>query len=293
MPTYQMTIACPVCREKIDVPAKLGYTTNRAVLDIVEELKKDPMTDVPKSSTDVPKHLSDVLKCPTHNNAECVLLCIDCLEGLCLKCIKQGSHQSHQLEEPSDAKDLLRPKFDEQIRNELSLWDAIMSKIKQSAYSMAEITQAEEDFKTICDKMTTIFNKWRNTQQALLKDCKQQAISRENEIQMQRGKLQSVLEHNDINIRELIAKLREQHSIEQQTRSFNDMNFKGAQAYNFGQQSQTFLEHLHVVLCSKGSIASKFLKQTFNVKIKVVPPETRSISIDVAVDTSDFLGTFF
>ena len=186
MPTYHMTIACPVCREKIDVPAKLGYTTNRAVLDIVEELKKDQSSEMPKSSDDMPKRPTDVLKCPTHNNAESVLMCIDCLEGLCLKCIKKGSHHNHKLEELADAKSLLRPKFDEQIRNELSITDAMMSLIKQSVYSVGEMTQAEEDFKTICDKMTTIFNKWRNTQQTLLKDCKQQAISRENEIQMQR-----------------------------------------------------------------------------------------------------------
>ena len=292
MSNHQMTIVCPVCREKIDVPTKLGYTTNRAVLDIVDELKKDPSSDAPKSSDDVPKRPTDVLKCPRHNNAESVLMCINCLEGLCLKCIKQGAHHNHKLEELADAKSLLRPKFDEQIRNELSIIDAMMSLIEQSAYSVAETIQAEEDLKTISDQMTTIFNSWRSTQQAALEDCKQQAISRENEIQLQKGKLQSVLEHNDINIRELITKLKEPHS-EQQTQNFNAMDFREAQAYNFGHQSQTFLENLHAVPCSKGSIASKFLKQTFNMNIKVVPPEKRSISTDVAVDTSDFLGTFF
>ena len=57
-------IACPVCREEIKVSAN-GYTTNRAVLDIVEELQKDASSDAPKSSTDVPKHQTEVLKCPS------------------------------------------------------------------------------------------------------------------------------------------------------------------------------------------------------------------------------------
>ena len=288
MSNHQMTIVCPVCREEIYVPAN-GYTTNRAVLDIVEELQKDASSDVPKSSTDVPKRPTDVMKCLQHSNAECMLLCIDCLEGLCLKCIKLGSHHSHKLEEPSDAKYLLKLKFDEQIRNELLIWDAKMSAIKQSAYSVAGITQAEEDFKTINDKITNTFKIWRNSQQTVLQDCKQQAISRENEIQIQRGKLQSLLEHNDINISDLITKLKEPHSIEHKTRSSNDMDLRGAQAYNFKQQSETFLRSLQqVVLCSKDTFTSNYFKQACNMKSKEGHSKTTAGCIDRAVNTSDF-----
>ena len=284
---HQATInyaRCPVCREEIDIPTNCnGYTTNRAVLDIVEELQKDASSDSSKSSTDVPKRPTDVLKCPAHNNAESVLLCIDCLEGLCLKCKKQGSHQGHKLEELADAKTFLKPKIDEQIKNEISL-DAIMALITASAFSAAEASQAEADMKIIFDQVESIFAIWRGNQELVLTGFKQEAIDCENEIQAQREELKSLLEQKDIGAEELITKLKEPHSFEDPTQRFSYP--KEAQDYSFAQHAHTLLESLQSVLHSKDTITSKFLKEALDVKAKDVPhPE--KVYRNVAVDTSD------
>ena len=290
MSTYQMTIVCPVCREEIDIPAN-GYTTNRALLDVVEELQKDVSFDATKSSIDVPRSPA-VLKCLVHDNAECVLLCVDCLDGLCLKCIKKCSHQNHKLEELADAKSVLWPKFEEQIQNELSVWDAMIALLNSSVYSVVEINQAETEFKIISDKMESVFSIWRSSQLTKLTEFKEEAINRENEIRMQREKLQSLLVQNDINIENLVTKLKEPHSIEQQIQSSNNyIDLKGAQTYKFGLQCQTFLESLQSVLrdlLSQASITSKFLKQAFGVMPEDVRHHEKGAArSDVAVDTSD------
>ena len=75
---------CSLCKAKHTVPSN-GFTMNRAVLDIIEEL--DRQLDVPT--------------CDEHTNKECILICIDCLIYLCAKCIIHGHHKNHNLKEPS------------------------------------------------------------------------------------------------------------------------------------------------------------------------------------------------
>ena len=87
------TIECPVCRSKHTIPST-GFTTNRIALDIVDELHASRVR-------------SKVLKCSTHANMECVLVCMDCLDDLCVKCITENIHQSHHIEELSEAQTAL------------------------------------------------------------------------------------------------------------------------------------------------------------------------------------------
>ena len=212
-----------------------------------------------------------------------MLLCIDCLEGLCLKCIKQGSHHNHKLEELADAKVLLKPKFDKQIQNELSSLDAIMTLISASAFSVAEISQAETDMKTIFDQVESIFAIWKGNQELVLTGFKQEAINHENEIQAQREELKSLLEQKDIGADQLITKLKEPHSFEDHTRRFPYP--KEAQDYSFTQHAHTLLESLQSVLHSRDTISSKFFKEAFDVKPKDAQ-HPRKASRDVAIDTA-------
>ena len=285
MSTYLVTIVCPVCRTKIKVPAN-GYTTNRAVLDVIEEIQKDDAFDKPTSSSNMLKHPAEVLKCPTHNSAECVLLCIDCLEGLCLKCIKQNSHHSHKLEELADAKSLLRPRFDNQIQNELHRLDALEAHFNISTFSVEEISQAEADMKTIFDQVEYTFAIWKGNQESILTRFKQEATDRENEMLAQRQKLSSLLEQNDIDIEELITKLKQPGDSGEQSRRLECL--KGTQDYSFVQQSLNLLKNLESVFHCQDSVTSKFFKQALDVKPKDAQhSENASVGIDVDVDTSD------
>ena len=100
-------ITCPLCRRKYKNPLR-GFTTNRAVLDIVEEIQKQT------------KMKKDNLKCTKHDNKDCVLVCIDCVKGLCAECMKcmHSQHQGHNLEELPKAKPLLQRKFEENAKEQ-------------------------------------------------------------------------------------------------------------------------------------------------------------------------------
>ena len=58
------------------------------------------------------------LKCAEHDDTDCILVCMDCTVGLCIKCSKTMAtcpHREHQLAELAEAKALMRQKFDDQM----------------------------------------------------------------------------------------------------------------------------------------------------------------------------------
>ena len=142
-------IRCPECRKQHKVPEN-GFTTNRAMLDVVDELLKDANIGI--------------LMCAVHTSRESVLSCVECSEGLCSLCLKttrhsSNRHHSHQLEELEDAKIQLRQKFERQAKQKQLNIQKKITLIKQSAHSVAQIVKAESDISKMCNKIESVITK--------------------------------------------------------------------------------------------------------------------------------------
>ena len=234
-------IQCPVCRAKHSVISH-GFPTNRAMIDIVDELKKD--TTRPTTE----------LKCKKHKGVECVLVCIDCVIGLCLKCLKQKSHQGHDLEELSDAKIVLRPMFEKKIKSEQNALD---TRIKELPNSFKEFSIAESDINKICNEINKETASWRMKQLSNLNYLKQQVVSRKNEIQAERMLLQSLTEQGNIDIRTMIAKLSFNQA---QKKQYYDAGYTGTEhEYNFKEQTKLLKRRLQLVFHQQELVTSRIL----------------------------------
>ena len=99
-------LMCPVCRTKHKAPSG-GFTTNRAVLDIAEELQ-----NAVSLSTEPQDPISAVPKCSEHREKDCILVCMNCLVCICVECLQQTSHQGHQLKEFREAIVLIQLDFE-------------------------------------------------------------------------------------------------------------------------------------------------------------------------------------
>ena len=222
-------IICPGCRKKHKVPRN-GFTTNRAILDVVDELMKDAT--------------SCVLMCAKHTSKESVSVCVDCLEGLCSKCLKATRHFSnhhyfHRLEELDDAKIQLRKKFESQAKEKRVNLQKKITRIKQSAYSLAQIVKAESDINKMCDKIETVVVNWKEAQLAKVAGFKEAAAKREDTIQAEAENLQSLLQQEDIGIRTLISELKQEQS--QSTKHLKDL---------FEENQYTFAERCKELVAS-------------------------------------------
>ena len=142
-------LTCPLCKAKHPIPSQ-GFPINRAVLDIIEELNNDcrPI----------------VLKCKEHDNKVCVLICVECEIGLCVQCIKQGAHKSHQLEEPEEAKSVLSDKFDSIVEQQKSKLEAFKKQIDKASDNMTEIENAQTNIKDISERIVGLVTEWRDSQ---------------------------------------------------------------------------------------------------------------------------------
>ena len=256
-------VECPVCRTKHRVPPGM-FATNRALLDVVDELEKD------KIQTSVP------LKCSEHKDTECVLVCIDCLSGLCPKCLKQSTHNGHHLDEMSEAKAVLKPAFEKQVKEEQAILERMLSMINDSKHSVTELTNAESNMAKIYDEVDKIIVSWKKDQLLQLGSCKQVSITQENKLQTERGLLQSLLEQNNIDIETMIAKLKSNGV--QKEKSLNTITrcLDAADCYNFQEQTQSLIGRLQSVFSNQELVASKVLKPlALDVKPKASPTDNK------------------
>ena len=257
VPRRQME--CPVCRCKHSVPQK-GFVTNRTVLDIVDALQQDGTQTAAK------------LKCSEHKNTESVLICMDCVTGLCPKCLKQSTHQGHCLEELSDAKNLIKTMFEEQIKKEQEGWDRTMTEVP---YSVASFSKAEANINDIYDEINAATERWRKKQLSEIRHLKQQAITFENRIQTEREHLQSLLEHPNIDLETMITKVNEA-----QNKQDLDTGCIGTgQECNFEEQTESLMGNLHSVFSDERLITSRVLKRKAQHRIftKVVRNSNRLV----------------
>ena len=216
------------------------------VLEVVEELLKDT---------------SSVLKCSEHSKRESVILCADCLEGLCVKCMKEtrktsNSHHEHQLEELDDAKSQLWQKYEMQVKaKQLNLQEKI-SLINKSAFSVVEITKAKSDINDLWHKIESIMKNWKEVQLTQIGVFKEEATKREDKTHGEAAKLQSVLQKQDIAIGTLISELKQgdcQWNIEVH-------NMPASNQYKFREHQEELVATLISELSSEKSLNSKLLK---------------------------------
>ena len=233
--TAETQITCPVCRSK-HTPRRRGFTTNRAVLDIVEEIQ----TQKPVQT--------DSVRCAKHNNKECVLICMSCVEGLCVKCIKRGHHQGHRLEEPSKAKSFLQRKYSKERR---SFLENQLSVINESPYAVSEITKAESDIKLFQEKLTKEITDWGDEQLSTLQELKREVLKQENEL----TKELQLLENQNVDLKTMIKFGSSNGSDNPQ---IFDIHLKGDK-HKFKESSQTLLGRIEQAFQS--TVSSKIIMQ--------------------------------
>ena len=238
---------CPVCRKKYNSPAK-RFITNKVALEVVEELLKDT---------------SSIMKCSKHSGRESVLVCIDCLEGLCITCMKDtrktsNCHHEHQLEELNHAKSQLWKKFEMHVKaKQVNLQNKISS-MNQSAYSVAEITKAEADINKMCNKLDVAITRWKEVQLVKIAEYKAEATKREGKIHAQMTNLQSLLRQENVNIVTLMTELKRGAVLWAQS---PDLDSPQRNKYNLAERCNELSQKLHSELGSRESITSKLLQQ--------------------------------
>ena len=249
LPASVNGITCPVCRSS--VPSSM-FITNRAMLEIIEVLQNSTYDTVQQGATDATEN---PLKCSKHDNTECVLICMECLDGLCLKCVTKNFHKGHQLEETADAKTLLRPRFEAKIQEEQTKVERKLAMVNGSPYSVTEITKAESDFKSIYEKVNYAITKWKAEQQSLLGFYKEEAVRREDKIEMRRGKLLCLAKKEDIDIGTLIEWVKGSKD----SKAVEDFTIPTEQ-FNNAEACETFMAEIRTILQSQEDVTSKLLK---------------------------------
>ena len=237
-------VECPVCRAEHSVPSK-GFTTNRAMLDIVDQLQKD-ITSTPSISPrpSTPPKPSG-LKCNRHKGTECLLVCIDCLAPICTKCAR--THRRHALEGLSDAADLLRPAYETQILQQQAELD---KKIKEAECTVAKFNKTETDINKICHDIDVFTESWRRDQLFNVQSFKQLAVTRRDEAKKERGLLQSQIKQTNVDIETIIMKLTPDQP--QKKQSSGKDYAETIKSYNFKVQSQLLIGQLQSVFRNQG-----------------------------------------
>ena len=187
----ELHIACPVCRSKHRVPRR-GFTTNRAVLNIVEEFHKEKAR----------KKNEPVLKCAEHENMPSVLVCTDCLTGLCLQCTKRlpkSRHRKHCVEDLHQAQIVLQKLAEKQLKSEQSKLDKDMASSISSENPLQELEEAEHTIEMMHEILTAELNAWKGEQLSTIGEFKNAIIDGKNYIQAEKEKLESLSNQNELN----------------------------------------------------------------------------------------------
>ena len=148
------SITCPVCRKVIPVkgPDALSHIpTNMALLDVTEEIYKSEQHKI---------------KCAQHPRQECLLVCVDCTQTMCILCMKhhmeKGAHIDHNIEDVETATPLLKEKLQLAVKSQIQpLSDQVgdIDKIDVSKVS----SELDRLYERIVDEMKA----WRDAQREL------------------------------------------------------------------------------------------------------------------------------
>ena len=191
----ELYITCPVCRSKHTVP-RCGFTTNRAVLDIVEEFRKEKARKKHEYMSNEP-----VLKCVEHENMLSVLVCTDCLTGLCLQCTKRlpkSRHRKHRVEDLHQAQIVLQKLAEKQLKSEQSELDKDMACSISSEYPVCELDKAEHEIDVMHNKLADALKVWKDEQLSAIRDFKNVIIDPKRYIQTEKEKLASLSNQNEL-----------------------------------------------------------------------------------------------
>ena len=240
-------ITCPVCRSKHRVP-RLGFTTNRAVLDIVEDFSKEKAK----------KKNKPVLKCAEHENMLSVLVCTDCLTGLCLQCTKRlpkSRHRKHRVEDLHQAQIVLQKLAEKQLKSEQSKLDKDMALSIGSECPLYELDKAENDTEGMHNKLANVLNVWKDEQFSAIRDLKNVITDPKNYFQAEKEKLESLLKQNELSSLITILKQKDIRWQRLQERKVSPDN------YDFVTSREALVEKVQCHLFSQGAFQSKILNQ--------------------------------
>ena len=122
---------------------------------------------------------ANALPCAEHANMECGLVCIDCLVGICYKCLTSTEHHGHHLEEPAKAEALLAQKLKDVLQPQE---DSAKQKILKIEASMGNST-TKIGIETVYNFARRAIETWRNDQSAHL-----QVLQKRQEASMNEAK---------------------------------------------------------------------------------------------------------
>ena len=158
------TLTCPLCKSKHSVPNN-GFTMNRAVMDIIEEIQKDCKISQ-----------TELLKCNEHDKV-CVMVCIDCFVALCVTCFKQ--HKDHHVEDADEATNGLIERLKDVIKQQIAVLEGEKSKIN---LYRAQIERNEQKITQTADKITMQINTWKKKELNDVASFKHEAGTRAKKI---------------------------------------------------------------------------------------------------------------
>ena len=222
------------------------FITSLVVLDMAETLHQQA---------------SQSLSCSQHEDKPSVLVCVDCLLGVCAKCVM--THKDHQVEDPNDAKILLRERFVDEIRKRQSILKLELA----SPSSVSEITKAEEDVKELCTRLNSVITAWQDDQLSKMGEIKTEATKREQEMNARNAKLEAILQ-NDTDIKTLIRHLGKNDKMDCLPLKEN--------TYNIMTARQALLKGLSSVVTSDNLMKSKFLQAQIQKASKLATSSLRS-----------------
>ena len=192
------------------------------------------------------------LKCSTHTNMERVLVCVDCLDGLCVKCIRQNLHQSHQIEELSEAQTALMGMFTKKAKIQRSTLEKQLLQMQEFPESVKEISKAESDIKVLSAKLMEEITRWKAEELSNLQSLKREASVNENKL---KEKI-NVLDHENVDIGTLMEMLK---ALNEGDDGLNKNTL--ANTYDYTTKCKALGNRVQSVLQNKCSISSQLLKQ--------------------------------
>ena len=234
--------SCPICRTPHRVPNH-GFTVNRVVLEMVEELQKSA---------------ANVVNCAEHSNMECGVVCIDCFVFLCCKCLMQTKHHSHHLEELSKAKPLLTQKLKDMIKQQQDAVERKNREINGTPYSAAEIQKATENISSVTNKAKSAIDKWKEEQFSVLHNLRTKVQSQEKELIKAKQSLQFIQADDDIG--SLFEKLK--RACANHTKALKPLDLPRDGTYNLNDRCETLLETLQSIVSPRALLPRKLLMNT-------------------------------
>lgn len=153
-------LLCPTCRTPANLSRKTPeWPTNRMVLDTLDIFADEQS-----------------MPCPTHNDQECLLVCIDCIKGLCIECVQSKDHKDHFMAHVDSCLTALMKKMKKEISIRKECFEQNMRDYYDTVKTTASLT--ESHILEASNNIIEVVQKWKQSQLDSLAKEKEEALSR-------------------------------------------------------------------------------------------------------------------